>query len=156
MVSKYILDCKPYDNSIYGTTWEKSYIRNWLNGEFLDAAFSSIEQEIILTTSVRTVKNLNHRILQGKTTKDKIFLLSIDEAYKYFDTDSDRVCKPTVYGISNGVWSDEKGNSCWWLRSVDETHIRALSVRSTGSVRTHGLFTYDKSQGIRPAIWLPL
>ena len=46
------LDTKQYHTEKTGTTWESCSLRTWLNGEFLERAFSEKEQAGILTTDV--------------------------------------------------------------------------------------------------------
>lgn len=78
--------------------------------------------------------NPKYGIEGGNDTKDKVFLLSIEEVLRYFDPDPD-VCDParqakvTAYAKAQGgvVYSkaefgwynttDCDGNGFWWLRS---------------------------------------
>ena len=70
-------------------TWETSGIRSYLNGDFYDEAFSDIEKQYIQSKYI---------INEGENnTNDKIFLLSLDEANKYFKSDMERKTKPTSY-----------------------------------------------------------
>ncbi len=39
-VSKLALDCKKYHHQDTSISWEKCYLRKWLNSEFLRNAFS--------------------------------------------------------------------------------------------------------------------
>ena len=41
LVSKYALDCKPYNKRDEGITWEESALRTWLNGDFYAASVCS-------------------------------------------------------------------------------------------------------------------
>lgn len=45
LLSKYLLDSKKYYENFEPITWENSDIRNWLNTEFYNSAFSSIEKQ---------------------------------------------------------------------------------------------------------------
>ena len=56
LLSRYGLDAKPYNTAYVDITWEKCTLRTWLNGEFMDQAFSKTEQGAILTTAVTTAK----------------------------------------------------------------------------------------------------
>ncbi|MDR1796726.1 MAG: DUF6273 domain-containing protein [Clostridiales Family XIII bacterium] len=71
-----------------GATWARSGLRTWLNGEFLDEAFTEEEVETILLTDVETPGN--GVIAGSEPTQDKVFLLSREEAVQYFPTDEDR------------------------------------------------------------------
>jgi len=68
-------------------TWADSNIREWLNGEFLNIAFSKDELNGVLTTEVlcTTVGWSSTLVAEiGPNTEDKVFLLSLDEVSKYF------------------------------------------------------------------------
>lgn len=39
LVSRYVLDCQLYHTSLEDITWERSTLRTWLNGEFLNSVF---------------------------------------------------------------------------------------------------------------------
>ena len=45
-------DVYPFNDEAVDVCWEKSGLRRWLNGEFLDRAFSAEEQAFILTVEV--------------------------------------------------------------------------------------------------------
>ena len=45
LLSKNILDCKNYNDTLVDTTWENCSLRNWLNTSFLLNAFDSNEQK---------------------------------------------------------------------------------------------------------------
>ena len=37
IISKYALDCKPYNTGLTGATWETCTLRKWLNNNFINA-----------------------------------------------------------------------------------------------------------------------
>lgn len=84
LLSKYILDCKCYNNKFEDVTWETSSLRNWLNSDFYDNAFNGSEQEKIQTTNVITNNNIFRGTKGGNNTQDKIFSISIEEVRRYF------------------------------------------------------------------------
>ena len=67
-------------------TWDKSLQRFVLNDKYFDQTFNKDLQKQILTTEVVTPENPycknKHNI---KSTKDKVFLLSLQEHIRYFD-----------------------------------------------------------------------
>ena len=131
VTSKYGLDCQQYNTEDEDVTWETCTLRKWLNGTFLNDAFSGDERSQISMTKVTADKNPEYDTDPGKDTEDKVFLLSIPEAEKYFSTDDERVLKPTEYAVEEGAWKYEwdeddedqaeyekyDGNGVWWLRS---------------------------------------
>ena len=100
LISKYALDCQQYNTSYTDVTWESCSLRTWLNGTFLNAAFSSDEAAMIATTTVTADKNPEYSTSAGNNTQDQVFLLSITEVEKYFSSDNDRKCVPTAYAIA--------------------------------------------------------
>ena len=80
LISRYGLDCKPYNDSHIDVTWETCTLRQWLNSEFIDAAFSSAEQAKLMTTTVKAEKNPSYDTNPGNDTQDRVFLMSVNEA----------------------------------------------------------------------------
>jgi len=91
------LDCQPYNKKRVAITWETCTLRRWLNEEFLNRAFSASEQQAIATTTVINKDSTKYKTKGGNNTQDKIFLLSHEEAVRYFAKDSDRVSTNTAY-----------------------------------------------------------
>ena len=154
LISRYTLDAKPYNTSSTDITWEKCTLRTWLNGNFLNAAFSTNEQRGILTTTVDNSKEQGYSGYYysngGNNTQDKLFLLSYSEAWYYYKSDNARISTPTKYAKSqegNG-YSDR-----WWLRSPGLGQHYAAYVYSDGS-RIDDLVNI--SRGVRPALWINL
>ena len=153
VISKYALDCKPY-NERYTDTWETCTLRKWLNNGFINAAFSADEKAMIPAVTVSADYSTN----PGNTTQDQVFLLSITEANKYFSSDSARQCKPTDYAVANGAFVNVfNGNYCWWwLRSPGYNQVSAAYVDDDGDVDAHGDDVLYALYAVRPALWIDL
>ena len=157
VISKYALNCKQYNSEFTDVTWETCSLRKWLNSEFLNAAFSAEERSIIPTVTVSADKSLEYSTNPGKATQDQVFLLSIAEANKYFDSNSMRQCKPTAYAKAQGVHVDENnGNVLWWLRSPGSDQDFAARVSSVGGVNVLGGYVDIYFSAVRPALWIDL
>ena len=74
------------------TIWADSTIRKWLNGAFMDGAFTAAQKAAILETELdnRAYTETGLDGSGGASTKDKVFLLSYGEAAKYFANDGVR------------------------------------------------------------------
>jgi tetratricopeptide (TPR) repeat protein len=156
VISKYALDCQNYNSTHTDVTWETCSLRKWLNGTFLSAAFSSAEQNSIISSTVTADKNPKYSTLPGKNTTDKVFLLSITEANKYFSSDNARQCQGTAYCYAQGAYKGSNGNRWWWLRSPGLDSSRAADVDYVGSV-SHLGYGVDCGRGaVRPALWINL
>ncbi len=163
VISKQALDCQKY-NSIYtAVTWENCSLRTWMNGTFLNNAFSADEQAKIATMNVSADKNLEYSTNPGNATKDKIFLLSITEVEKYFTTDESRKCLPTAYAKAQGAYTSDSYKTAsgeatcwWWLRSPGSDHYLAAYVYYDGSVNYIGCSVRNAIGAVRPALWIDL
>lgn len=126
-----------------GTTWEKCDLRKTLNGMFMTAAFEKSEAEMIAETEVET---------DGKTTKDRIFLLSREEVDKFLamdhTTDYLLLCE-RAYSTPK---SDEDRYVRWWLRSVYDNNNRMYVVGKKGDYEPN--YPFNSDAGVRPAMWL--
>ena len=52
LISEYCLEYRAYNTDSEDVTWENSALREWLNDNFIDEAFSSEEKEMIITQTV--------------------------------------------------------------------------------------------------------
>ena len=140
LISRYALDCKPYNEEFEDTTWEQCTLRGWLNSEFFNKAFSTEEKQYILQSNVSADKNPKYSTNPGNATKDNVFLLSIVEANKYFKSDDARKCAPTDYAIQQGAYTHarykvEGRRACWWwLRSPGLNSSYTAFVYPDGSI----------------------
>ena len=182
LLSDKALDVQQYNTKNIYSTWEKSTIRSWLNGyeasyntigkdytaeNFIDAAFTAEEKTKILTSNVPAHKNPCCSTSPGKSTTDKIFLLSVVEVQTYFASNADRKADATRYAVkkgayvngsetgsftSNGTCSDVHCLSMWWLRSPGGYDESAAYVELDGDTYYGGV-SYDEFV-VRPALWV--
>lgn len=160
LISKQALDCQRYNTSNTDVTWETCSLRVWLNGEFLSNAFSADEQAKIQSTNVSADKNPKYDTDPGNATTDKVFLLSITEAEKFFTTDESLKCAPTAYAEAQGgytIYGIESGkDACWWwLRSPGKMQFRAAYV-SNDMINDYGSNVNYGCNCVRPALWINL
>ena len=110
---------------------------------------------MIKSTKVTADKNPKHSTDPGKDTTDKVFLLSITEAEKYFSSDEERVCKPTAFAKENGAHTSiSSGACCWMPRSPGRNSTYAAFVDGAGRIYCDG-DSVDNGDGcVRPALWI--
>ncbi len=156
LVSKYALDCQPYNTSRTPVTWKNCTLRSWLNGPFLSTAFTEDEQALIDDTHVTNADNGKYDTPGGNPTVDKVFLLSIDEVERYFSSDVDRVCTATAHAKDQRAWTGSNDGCYWWLRSPGCDSGHAAYVFSDGSVNAYGWIVDDDYDDhvVRPALWV--
>ena len=175
LLSKYALDCKRYNESKVGITWENCTLRSWLNNDFYNKAFSASDRKKIVTAHNENPDSYElyepwhssglYGAESGNATDDKVFLLSWTEARDYLDgkliDDAENpnqklVCCPTLYAMLHGVvayTNSEKyyGKSCdWWLRSLGCEQDDASRVIGFGALSSSSVD--DPFEGVRPAI----
>ena len=149
LISNYALECRRYNARYEDVSWEECTLRKWLNNDFVDMAFSEEEKAMMVLTDMFTSVNLN----SDGEVKDKVFLLSKQEADKYFSSDFDRQCKPTDRVAAN-VFRRSKNNCRWWLRSTGNQFNRAVSVDADGKINAQGDDVNYVTNAVRPAMWI--
>ena len=161
LVSKYALNCKKYHTTKTKVTWETSSLREWLNGTFLNEAFNATEQGRIATSTVAADRNPKYDTDPGQATEDKVFLLSVVEAERYFTTNAAWQCAPTAYAIAQGVYvsdsyttADGAAACWWWLRSPGCNQDWAARVDTAGELLFKGYSVHSSHDGVRPALWV--
>ena len=155
VVSRYCLDCQPYNTEYGDLTWETCSLRTWLNTTFLNEAFSAEEQSSIINATIVNDPNpMYPDTPSGNDTTDQIFLLSVTEVEKYFDSDSARECDPTKSAVAHGVYVRDGNTTCyWWLRSPGDMSNSAVCVGFDGSWNNVP-YVHSDVNGIRPAMWI--
>lgn len=156
LISRYALDNQPYNTSDTGVTWENCSLRTWLNGTFINNAFSSDEKELIQSTTVTADKNPSYSTSPGNNTTDNVFLLSIAEVNKFFSSNSARQCQATVYAMAQGVSAYYHAICHWWLRSPGLDSDRAVCVGGDGSLILPGPSVTNAYNAVRPALWIDI
>lgn len=152
VISKMGLDYRPYDDT--WKLWQDSNLRNWLNGEFYDKAFSSDEKKFI---SEETKYD----------GRDHLFIFCEEDLSNYLPTIEERKFDPTKYAIAQkskhpeddfifkatqGAWLQ----NCWTKGSVMEKGESTSCLKFDG--KFGGLSPYDPTlyYAVRPAMWLSL
>ena len=156
VISKHVLEDKSFGRN--DDTWETCSLRKWLNGDFINDAFSPEEQSKLQITNVSADKNPKFDVDYGNATMDKVFLLSVAEVEKYFISDESRIAD-LHSAVSNEYYSDT-----WWLRTsgvsfdtYGKTYYRygAVCIGNTGAV-SYGGNPADNINGVRPAMWISI
>ena len=146
-----------------GFTWENSAIREYLNQELLYLMFQQEELSCICETVVYTPDNPIYGTDGGADTTDYLFLLSIEEAQKYFSTDLERrtqivpdVELPQYDLMPHQHYLNTTDYYDWWLRSPGKKPDIAACVGRFGDIMMEGQWVDTEDVSIRPAMWIDL
>ncbi len=162
VISRYALASRAYYPSALAATWSTSDVRTFLNMSFFNLAFDAEEQALIPTVRVEAVPNPSFDTDQGPDTEDRIFLLSIEEADRYFPSDEARMCLPTATAVAQGIFEsvtytrDGKATCFWWLRQPGRFNKTAACIDDNGALHPSGYLNDEDMVGVRPALWIEL
>ena len=162
LISRYVLDVKPYNTELIRITWEKCTLRSWLNGEFFLSAFNENEQKLVSRTLVTAEANPDRDTYTGFDTKDKVFMLSVNEVLTYFGDKTGDGCTVTAYTEAGGArvapgYGVNRSDSCdWWLRTPGHDSTAASVVNFHGECVTYGDDVNRTYVGVRPVVWVYL
>ncbi len=165
VMSKYVLDGLPF-NYKDDNKWDVCSQRKWLNKKFINAAFNKTEKSLIRETTLSNKYNFIGGTPGCDDTKDKVFLLSIEEVINksygfdsdYAATDINRRCAPTKYAVAQGVYQHKDASKAY--RTADNIFACGWLLRSPGrryyesefeSVSGDG-YIGGSAFGVRPAI----
>ncbi|MDR2672453.1 MAG: toll/interleukin-1 receptor domain-containing protein [Coriobacteriales bacterium] len=138
IITQDIIDRKPFaekgiiDPAYSDFPYSGSSVRTYVDRECIKN-FSEEEQNRIQATTIVAGRNRT-------TLYDKVFLLSMEEAGRYFKDDADRAAKY------------EGDASMWWLRDIGTNPKVAGAINYSGAL--HNFDDTWHSQGIRPAMWI--
>lgn len=149
LISKDILEQYTYNFNKADVRWATCTLRDWLNSEFLNRAFTEIEQQSICKSTVSNGQLIgSYYVRNGKDTYDRIFLLSYEEAEKYFSNKTERICVRSQWMSHNGA------EEIWWLRTQGENYSQACLVDGAGELYCQA--TVNCTFSVRPAIWVKI
>lgn len=147
IITENIVKRLPYgDGGMDGICWSDSGVRKYLNTTFFNE-FDADEKAVIQEVSVKTPKNPEYGTPGGADTKDRVFLLSIEEALQFFHDDADRRPNETSPGIV-ADWA--------WLRSSGGECAFAAIIEKGGKVSAGGSRVTNVRGGARPAMFIKL
>ena len=156
VISEKAIECKQFHSKDKTVTWENSDLRQWLNNDFYQTAFSESERGYILLSNVSSEPNPKNNIDPGSNTSDYIYIPSISEMQQYFKSNSDRKCVATKYAISRGAYAPKDQNYCtWWLlRNPGEAGDKVANVNTDGRIDYVGSRVESINGAVRVMMWM--
>ena len=164
VISEDSIDLRPYNTAFKAVTWENCDLRMWLNSDFYNSLPMDL-RPLVMTTQINNKNNTVYGTKGGNDTADRVFLLSLDEAERYFKSDRDRqaqlnITPEAISGVNKEYAFDieeyvkEYGGRWWWLRSPGNGTDIAAYINSRGLLYTIGNNVDRASGGVRPAFWI--
>ena len=159
IVSRSILECRPFHTWQVETPWPASDLRRWLNGCFLETAFSNDERKLVVPSRLLNYDNPEYGTKGGAISKDKVFCLSIEEARQYeavsrFEGATYHVRTQGSSTLPEGVIPGDS----WWLRTPGLDRSRAMclggEIAKQPKLQADGLPITAQGIGVRPALRL--
>ena len=155
LLSEYGLDVQPFDGG-GSNEWKNSSLREWLNDDFYNEAFSEAEKKAILEDTHDTYKRSQSGDEETGSVNDNVFLLSARELKKYFPQERDMICKATQFAKDQGAEIEAGPMQChWWLRSPGVQLLAGLDqwagcIMADGNAKGWGI--YSRNVCARPVI----
>ncbi len=190
VVSEYLLDTQAYSNTVYNNSnsteskyayfndsnftnyasdYETSSIRNWLNNDFYNVAFTENQRSEIKTTRIDnkgyfTLQGTaGYERLDGEATDDKVFLLTSNDVKtsKYGFSSSEkgssttREAQGSDYAKNQGLYTISGYNSSFWfLRTPGYNSNSCCLVNEIGYFYGNYNNVTQTDSGVRPALSL--
>ena len=175
VLSDKILSKRAYNASVNdwpnGTvTWEECDLRRYLNGQFFDTAFSNEEKGRIVETVLDNNNNPWFATAGGSATKDRVFLLSIEEVVQYLGNNEKLEARNDGTFLISDRFNERRiaqtldGEEWRWLLrspgilyySCGAAHVHAACVAANGDLSVSGEYVNNSGGGVRPAMWLTM
>lgn len=157
LLTKYCLLGKSYHEENSAITWQACSLRKWLNTTFMEMAFNSYEQDLLLEVPLVCNDNPVYHIDGGNNTTDKVFLLSNEEVTRYMPGEDERKAETTSQALLDGVnMSTSYGTTWWWTRTPGNAEDTVMVVTPRGEISEFGHDVISGAGGVRLAIWIDL
>ena len=140
-----------------------SSVRKWLVEEFYNTAFTTKEQQIIMTRSLdNSATSTGVTSATVKSTNDKVYLISHADAvnanYGFASADTNDTARKmgaSDYAYATGTAMTAGMGPSWWLRSASTTNPQAQIITQSGYLNKSGSDVKMK-EGVVPAITIEL
>lgn len=127
ILTEKVIEKRQYHSKPVEITWETCDMRQYLNGKFYDS-FNAADRARIIEVTNKNCDNPWYGTSGGNSTVDKIFLLSIEEVFKYFGDSGQLENRPRMY--PNCDWC--KDEFLPWTN--DQYNLNRRAVDDSGMV----------------------
>lgn len=153
IITEKVLEKMPF----FAIYWKHSSIGGYLNSSFL-YDFTAEEKNMLVKTVITSDKHPDKpETDQGSETENKLFLLSVVEAEKYFADNEDRIGYATRFVIEyEGLEAESDGRCDWWLRTAYSNWSNGAIIANVDPSGRINMSTHNCRMGLRPACWIQL
>ena len=166
LISEYVIDIRQYDDGFCYGYWSKCSLRDFLNNDFYNIAFSDSEKSIIVENSTITKTRDWYWGIETDICSDKVYIPGIEDV-KFFK--KKLICNPTDFAKSKiqllnhmpFYFDIESEAAIWWIRSPDFGHSYATCViTQSGNIYNDKIYDQEADcvpwdaeyVGVRPMI----
>jgi hypothetical protein len=158
---------------LYNADWEHCTLRAWLNDDFYHTTFNDAEKAVIAESHITNPDNPVYGTPGCGVTTDRVYILSIDEAERYFAGNGARIA--TMDNVAAKEFIEETfvdvGDAAnltddeiqrilssfpWLLRTPGEDIWRTSAVDADGSLLAEFRDKPEAPGGIRPVLQINL
>lgn len=159
VLSEKCLDARIFSETREMSEWTDSNIRNWLNGDFMQTAFSSNLQDLIVYKEIKNERDPYYAVSYGEEdTLDYVFLLSYNEAIQYL---KNKTAYGTLYACEQYnkkhtyLTANPDKEQWWWLRTIayDGAARMGFNDMTGGAVEKSSI---TDAELVRPAMRIDL
>lgn len=184
LLSRRAVGTSRYNDASVDTTWAKSDIRRWLNGDFYEKSFGEQEKALIKTTEIDAYSGLygdsapegfsydedgviydddggtdylSYTTEESGSVTDRLFLLNLAELNLHMKTETEKRClaQPDPKAAKTAGESAPAEYTSWWLRTQTGEGLPACYIDETGATQ-YDYYGEDPALGVRPAVWVDL
>jgi hypothetical protein len=161
LLSEKIVERRAFHETSAETDWGTCTLGNYLNNDFCDK-FCDIEKEYIVSREIITDKNPWFNTTSSNVSRNRIFLLSLEDVVKYFGDSGQLQSLPAKklfiddkdYNDQRIARDDNGQPIIWWLRSPGDSNRSAAVVMGNGCINPCGFDVSNPQGGVRPAMWV--
>ena len=122
IITEQIIEKRVYDMQGANITWENCALRSYLNNEFY-LKLKNHEQAMVKEIANINDDNQIFKTKGGRTTTDKVFLLSFEDVVKYYgngeqlQNGTEAHAKQLTGNLGSELMASYGGKPWWWLRT---------------------------------------
>ena len=146
LLSRDCLAFGPFSDCSANAPWGRSCLRAWLNGAFLQNAFTDSQRARIAEVKIP--------LAQQEAIVDRVFLLNRQDVLRRVPMELRAAGACAAAKRQLGAYWHEKSTFTWWLRTRGSVSGSAAAIGPLGSELDAGVPVTVDTVGVRPAFWL--